>query len=299
MTRGSRAETIQTNCLTEIFFEEAIERARELDKQKAADPDNLPPLFGLPISLKDSFNIPGKDSTIGLICFAHRPATEYSALPSLLLSLGAVLYCKTNVPQTMMTADSDNNVFGRTLNPNNLNLTAGGSTGGEGALIALRGSVAGFGTDIAGSIRIPSACNGIYGFRPSADIVPYGGQQEPAPEGVAGIAPVAGPMATSLRSVSFLLQSVMHAQPWRFDSSCLHMPWLSNALPGNQRLKVGLVSDDGLCTPTPPVRRTLSESARKLGDAGVGVVDLKLPDVAEAIDTALQMFGLDGSEVRL
>lgn len=88
----------------------------------------------------------------------------------MLLDLGAVLYCKTNLPQTIMTGDSDNNVFGRTLNPRNTALTAGGSTGGEGALLALRGSILGVGTDVGGSIRVPSVCNGIYGLRPSLGI---------------------------------------------------------------------------------------------------------------------------------
>ncbi|KAK4498039.1 hypothetical protein PRZ48_010695 [Zasmidium cellare] len=148
-----------TNCLTEIFFDEAIERSKKLDEELAGNPDqHLRPLHGLPISIKDSFRVPGVDSTTGLVCWANEPDTEFSSLPKLLLDLGAVLYCKTNVPQTMMTADSDNNVFGRTLNPNNLSLTAGGSSGGEGALIALRGSILGVGTDIAGSIRIPSIC---------------------------------------------------------------------------------------------------------------------------------------------
>lgn len=145
--------------MTEIFFEEAIENARALDRQRKENPNQpLRALEGIPISLKDSFCIVGKDSTIGMTCFVNKPATQDSALVKLLKSLGAILYCKTNVPQSLMTADSDNNVYGRTLNPHNTNLTAGGSTGGEGALIALRGSVLGVGTDIAGSIRIPSLC---------------------------------------------------------------------------------------------------------------------------------------------
>ena len=65
-----------------------------------------------------------------MACFVDKLATSDSSLVLLLRSLGAILYCKTNVPQTMMTADSDNNIYGRTLNPNNTFLTAGGSTGG-------------------------------------------------------------------------------------------------------------------------------------------------------------------------
>jgi amidase len=81
-----------------------------------------------------------------------------------LLTLAFFRYCKTNIPQTMMTGDSHNNIFGRVLNPNKLKLGAGGSSGGEGALVAMRGSILGVGTDIGGSIRIPALCNGSYGM---------------------------------------------------------------------------------------------------------------------------------------
>jgi hypothetical protein len=94
--------------------------------------------------LKDSFQVKGTQATIGYIAFlAQPPSSTNSPLIDLLLAAGAVFYCKTNLPQTMMTADSDNNVYGRTLNPKNLSLTPGGSTGGEGALIAMRGSILG------------------------------------------------------------------------------------------------------------------------------------------------------------
>jgi amidase len=286
----------QTNCLTEIFFEDAIERARQLDQERAANPSApWKSLHGLPISLKDSFNIPGFDSTIGMTVFANKPATEYSALPRLLLDLGAVLYCKTNVPQTMMTADSDNNVFGRTLNPSNLKLTAGGSSGGEGSLIAMRGSVLGIGTDIAGSIRIPSICNGIYGARPSSGIVPFDGQQSPEHPGTPGIEVVAGPMATSSRACSFFMKTIMSAQAWRYDSSCLHLRWQGHK--SSRKPRIGLVLDDGVYTPFPPVRRAIREAGQKLRDAGLDVVELKLPSVADVFGISVAMFSLDGCEV--
>ncbi|TKX20240.1 amidase-like protein 13 [Elsinoe australis] len=281
-----------TNCLTEIFFEQALVRAKELDEERKTTPKaKLRPLHGLPISLKDSFKLPGVDSSIGLACFGLQPDDHYSALPQLLIDLGAVLYCKTNIPQTMMTADSDNNVFGRTLNPNNLSLTAGGSTGGEGSLIAQRGSVAGIGTDIAGSIRIPSACNGIYGFKPSSGIVPFAGQRGPVTEGVSGVEPVAGPMATSIRACNFLMETIMRAKPWLYDSGCHHIPWVAS-VPAT-KLKIGVVYTDGMYTPHPPVRRTIAESVRKLKDAGVEVVPIQLPSVLEAFFTTVQFYSAD------
>ncbi|TIC89846.1 Acetamidase [Colletotrichum higginsianum] len=159
-----------TSCLTEIFFHQGIARARQLDQHMIATGRPFGPLHGLPISLKDSFVIEGHHATVGYVEFLKRPPpTANSAMVDLLLDAGAVFFCKTNIPQTLMTADSENNIFGRTLNPHKTSLTAGGSTGGEGALISFRGSVLGIGTDIAGSIRIPSLCCGIYGFKPTAD----------------------------------------------------------------------------------------------------------------------------------
>ncbi|KAK3672393.1 hypothetical protein LTR78_007700 [Recurvomyces mirabilis] len=284
-----------TNCLTEIFFEQALTRARGLDAEQAARPERpLRPLHGLPISLKDSFRIPGVDSTVGLICYANRPDTKYSELPQLLLDLGAVLFCKTNVPQTMMTADSDNNVFGRTLNPTNTSLTAGGSSGGEGALVAMRGSILGVGTDVAGSIRIPSICNGIYGFKPSADVIPWGDQADVVPMGIPGICPVAGPTATSARSCAFFMETIMRAEAWRYDASCLHLRWSGAMIP--PQLKIGVVYNDGMFTPWPPIRRVLTESVAKLIKAGIEIVPIALPHVPEAVSTTYQLYSVDGSQ---
>ncbi|RDW71571.1 hypothetical protein BP6252_08134 [Coleophoma cylindrospora] len=293
-----------TNCLTEIFFNEAIDRARLLDQRRKTHPHEvLGPLFGLPISLKDTYQIPGIDASIGLACYTFKPSTTYSSLPKLLLSLGAVLYCKTNVPQTMMTADSHNNIFGRTTNPANRNLTAGGSTGGEGPLIALRGSILGFGTDLAGSIRIPSLCNGIYGFKPSSGLIPFSGQRIPFLPGweSVGIIASAGPLATSCRACIFALESILRACPADLDPGCLRMPWVVqdpanlNTGAGNP-LRVAFVADDGFSTPTPPVRRGLRSSVEKLRAAGVEIVDLKLPLVTDMLQLMGDMFALDGSK---
>ncbi|OQE72151.1 hypothetical protein PENNAL_c0099G06023 [Penicillium nalgiovense] len=146
-----------TRCLTETFFERALQRAKDLDEKLSKTGTPVGPLHGLPINLKDCFNIKGIPSTIGFASFIkNRPVSYTSPAVRVLLNLGAIPYVKTNVPQTMMAADSHNYVFGRTLNPHRSNLSAGGSTGGEGALISMRGSVLGVGTDNVGSIRIPA-----------------------------------------------------------------------------------------------------------------------------------------------
>ena len=130
------------------MFPEAFERAKVLDAHFKATGKPLGPLHGLPVSIKDSFNIIGKDSTIGFAAYVDQPATYESVLPQVLRAAGAVLYVKTNTPMAMMIAETVNNVVGRTSNPRNRLLSPGGSSGGESALIAFGGSPLGVGSDI-------------------------------------------------------------------------------------------------------------------------------------------------------
>ncbi|EXJ87031.1 hypothetical protein A1O3_03988 [Capronia epimyces CBS 606.96] len=285
-----------TNCLTEIFFDDAIQRARQLDQERREAPGRqLRPLHGLPISLKDSFQVAGQDTSTGLACFVDEPAGQNSALAALLLDLGAVLYCKTNLPQTIMTGDSDNNVFGRTLNPHNLALTAGGSSGGEGALIALRGSLLGVGTDIAGSIRIPSLCNGIYGLRTSVGLVPHDGVRDLSVPGTDAVRSAAGPMATSVRDCRLFMKAVMESETWRYDSSVVSVPWRN--LQERKKLRIGVVHDNGIHTPSPPVRRGLNQAVQLLqGRDDVETVSLTLPGVGQIYQDLVKYWAPLGAE---
>lgn len=258
--------------------------------------DALPPLFGLPISLKDSFQVAGYDTSTGMGCYVDEPAKENSALAAMLIDLGAVLYCKTNLPQTIMTGDSDNNIFGRTLNPRNKSLTAGGSTGGEGALIALRGSILGVGTDIGGSIRVPAVCNGIYGFRPSVGLIPHGGVRDVTTPGTDGIHSTAGPMATSLRDCSLLLKTILQADTWKYDSTSISVPWTD--LQPVRKLRIGVAQNEGVFTPTPPVRRAFNQAVDLLrGNDNIETIPITLPNVGSHYQDIISYFALLGSDV--
>ena len=130
------------------MFDDAIKRAKELDAEFAKSGKPTGPMHGLPVSLKDNFNIPGYPSSVGFCSWAADAMKEQSTIVATLKDLGAIPYVKTNVPTAMMIAESVNNCYGRTSNPLNRNTTSGGSSGGESALIALRGSPLGVGTDI-------------------------------------------------------------------------------------------------------------------------------------------------------
>ncbi|RAK87162.1 fatty-acid amide hydrolase [Aspergillus costaricaensis CBS 115574] len=286
-----------TSCLTEHFFQRAIERAEFLDEYLQREKKLFGPLHGLPISIKDSFCIEGVQSTVGYVKFLENsPASHNSAIVEMLLNLGAVLYVKTNIPQTMMTGDSENNIFGRALSPHNTNLTAGGSSGGEGALVAFRGSILGIGTDIAGSIRIPSLCCGVYGFKPSIDRIPWGGQvADIAMEGTPGLKPSAGPLAHSLNDIELFVSTIINAGPWKYDSTASAAPWSYPKTSADEprQLTIGILPESKDFPLHPPVKRALQTAISALKNKGHRIVYLsETPgiDFAYANRLAFQYF---------
>ena len=225
------------------------------------------------------------DSSIGLAALAFKPAQKNADLVELLQSLGAIIIAKTNVPQTLATLDSCNHLFGRTLNPQIRQWTAGGSTGGEGALLAMRGSMVGFGTDIGGSIRVPAMCQGLYGFKPSTGRVPYGGQEsgQIAGKGRIALQPVAGPLARSVADLAAIMAEIVpRAELFGEDGipGYWPVPSIPVSLSPPRNFTIGLLKTDGLVTPLPPINRVLNEVAGLLRRTpGVEVVDIPLPPV--------------------
>ncbi|KAF2683550.1 amidase [Lentithecium fluviatile CBS 122367] len=286
-----------TNCLTEILFDDAIRRASELDAHLDAGKPPLGPLHGVPVSLKDTFKIKDYDASIGLAALCFEPAQENAVLVDNLLAAGAVLYVKTNVPQTLMALDSHNNIFGRTLNPINTAVTAGGSSGGEGALLAMRGSVLGVGTDVGGSIRIPAMCNGVFSIKPSWERIPYAGQESGIPPAIAklGIPASAGPLAHSMRDIELFFRVVADQKPWEMDPDVVPSAW--TVLPNlkGRKLRVGIVRRDGVIDPHPPILKVLDEVKIKMLSAGIEVIEMDItPLFSKCQSLANAMFGVEG-----
>ncbi|KAE8147479.1 amidase signature domain-containing protein [Aspergillus avenaceus] len=291
-----------TRCLTEPLFDRALKQARDLDLHFQRSGKPVGPLHGLPVTVKDSFNVKGVDSTTGIAHLAFQPATENSPVVDLLESLGAVVIAKTNVPQAVAALDTCNNLFGRTLNPLNRQLTVGGSTGGEGAVIAMRGSMAGIGTDIGGSIRVPAMCNEIYGFKPSIGRVPYRGQEGghiPA-KGRISLQFVAGPLARSVADLGALMEHIV-PRAELFEEDCIPGRWQGEfpaRLPGAQsrNVTIGVLRSDGLVEPLPPIARVLDEVAQTLRKTpGVEVVEIPVPPaLAKCQGLAGRLMGIDG-----
>ncbi|KAL2432669.1 Amidase [Exophiala dermatitidis] len=296
-----------TNCLTEPLFEQAKARARELDTYLQEHGKPYGPLHGLPVSVKDTFNIAGVDSSIGLAYLCYKPATKNAVLVDLLLSLGCVIVAKTNVPQTLASLDSINNIFGRTMNPINRLCTAGGSSGGEGVLVAMKGSMIGIGTDIGGSIRIPAMCNGVYGFKPANGRLPYGGQALTGMEGMSrtSVQAVAGPIARSVEDIDVLLREIV-PRASLYGEDCIPSPQWSRQRSikptgsgKNGEFVVGVLRSDGNCSLLPPIANVLDEVAARLrATPNVTVVELECPKAWTKCQSVMsKLMSVDGAGV--
>lgn len=155
----------------------------------------------------------------------------------------------------------------------------------------MRGSVLGIGTDVAGSIRIPAICNGIYAVRPSANRIPYGGQVGSCREGLESIQPCAGPLATSTRDLRHLMRCVLNTDPWELDSSVIFSPW-RNITP-KPSLRLGFVLEDSHFPLHPPVLRTLTAATEKLKAAGHEIIPLNVPSIKDACLLGFRCFAMD------
>jgi amidase len=263
--------------VTELLPEQALKRAAELDKYYSANKKPIGPLHGLPISVKEHVGMKGLDLNAGFISWIGNVGTEDALILQILSSAGAVFYVRTTQPQSLMHLETSSNIYGETVNPYNTALTSGGSSGGEGALVGIKGSCLGIGTDIGGSIRSPAANCGVFGLRPTSFRLPNAGcaatmlAQE-------HIVPVIGPLSTSLDGVKAFMKTIIDAKPWLLQPSLLPFPWKEESLldkvDGKTKLRVAVLRDDGVVKPHPPVIRALDGLTEALkGMEGVEVVD--------------------------
>ncbi|KAL2421626.1 Amidase [Exophiala dermatitidis] len=279
------------NNLTEIMFQDALNDAKRLDRISKETGKTVGPLHGLPMTFKECFHIEGYDASNGYIARTFEPSTHTTPLVEVVKANGAVVIAKTNTPQTMLVAESHNNVFGQTKNPVVSHLTCGGSSGGEGSVMAFRGSALGVGTDVGGSIRIPAAANGVYGYKPSFGILPLIGYAASGWVGAnTGVPAVCGPLGHSARDLALLTRVVRDARPWTFDPAVI--PRIMEIGAETRKPVVGVIHKSGT-TPHPPVRRAVREAADKLSAAGIVVKDFVPPDFNEIRMVTKELFTLD------
>lgn len=327
-----------TNCLSEFPLAQALATARALDDAHLAEnkqtttTTTLGALHGLPVSLKDSIDVRDVCTTLGFVSWTTRPPrTQDSVLAAILREQGAVLFAKTAVPQGSWATETFGNVIaaaappppavekreeaaaakngksmmvsmcGDVPNPLNTALSAGGSSGGEAALLAFRGSPLGFGTDVGGSVRWPAGSVGAYGLRPSKGRLPYRGIASVLGglEAVTDVGFSVGPMSAgsggggvgggdddtvggNVEALGIAMRAVLGGggegggaggRPWERDPLVVEMPWREEVYRSVKeqqggKLVFGVLQEDGLVDLHPNVRRAVDVVTKILKKAG-------------------------------
>lgn len=274
----------QLNALVMPRFEEARREADAADDARRRG-DPMGPLHGVPITVKDQFDVAGLPTTLGVARLRDRVAAHDGAMVAALRRAGAIVVGKTNVPQTLATIETDNRIWGRTNNPWDLTRTAGGSSGGEAALIAAGGSPLGLGGDFGGSLRIPAAYCGLCTIRPTARRLPPGDRfPVRTGEGAEVIVAQPGPLARSVDDVTLALRVMVDHVVAHPGAHTPPVPFAEPAHVDLRRLRIALLPQVSDWVPSPAIRRALRESAEAVRAAGATVAEwTTAPDTTEGV----------------
>jgi fatty acid amide hydrolase len=262
------------NAVVASRFAEARAEAGAADQARRRG-EPLGPLHGVPVTVKDMFDVAGLPTTLGLPHWAGRVAARDAAPVARLRRAGAIVLGKTNVPQLGMACEADNPLYGRTLNPWDGRRTPGGSSGGEAAVIAAGGSPLGLGSDGGGSVRQPCHSCGIHGFMPTPGRLTLRGHAPYPPWVMDLVQP--GPLARSVADLTLAMRVLCDHEP---DVPPVGLPDATVAV---EKLRVGFYTDDVYFPVSPALRRAVTEAAGALRGAGAEVVEFRPPDVAEAV----------------
>ena len=251
-------------------FDRARTRATELDNAT----DRTAPLFGVPMTIKESFNIAGLPTTWGAPAYRDSIATSNAITVDRFLNAGAVLFGKTNVPLMLADYQSYNAIYGTTNNPWNPTLSPGGSSGGSAAALAAGLTGIEAGSDIASSIRNPAHYCGVYGHKPTWGICPPLGQSLAGNVAQADIS-VIGPLARSADDLALALDVMAGPEDietgWKLDLP----PPRATTVKG---LRVAMMTDHALSEVDTSIATKLTELAEFLRREGATVSTAARPD---------------------
>jgi fatty acid amide hydrolase len=269
----------ELNAVVVPLFDDARERARHADRKPAAERGAL---HGVPVTVKECFDVAGTPSTVGVNARTGSVASHDAPLVARLREAGAIVLGKTNVSQLLMYVESDNPVYGRTNNPWDQTRSCGGSSGGEGAIVAAHGSALGIGTDVGGSVRVPAHCCGISSLKPTPGRLTVDGTVDVVgPVGRTAVPDSAGLLARRVADIRLALAAI--ASP-------------ATSMEPAARPRVGVYDDDGYFPASTAIRRAVREGATALERAGYEVVEFAPPDVPAALDIFYGLFGADGGD---
>lgn len=271
-------------------YEAALTEARAADERKARG-ETLGALHGVPVTIKEALDVAGTPSTFGLPSRAGMLAERDDPYVARLKAAGAIVLGKTNVSQMLFYNEADNPVYGRTNNPWNPERTAGGSSGGEGAILAAGGSALGLGNDWGGSVRTPAAFCGLASIKPTSGRVPDVGRYS-LPVGQQAIVCQVGVMA---RRVDDVVAGLEIINGGRNPAAEPPRPLGHQGDVDVAKLRVAYYSDDGTFPVSPAVRRAVIEAAGMLAGRGAHVVEWRPPDARQGLDLFYSLLASDGA----
>jgi len=261
-------------------FDRALEAAKAADKALARG--DRRPLLGLPMTVKEAHNVAGLPTTWGVEAFKDWIAPNDSVGVARLKAAGAIILGKTNVPPHLSDWQSDNPVYGRTNHPLDPKRTPGGSSGGGAAALAAGMVPLEFGSDIGGSIRVPASFCGVYGHKPSHDLIPQRGHVPPGLDGDGVELAVVGPLARSAADLELALSVLAgpdedEAVGYRLSLPAPRHEWLAD-------YRVLVIDSHPVAALDSEIRAAVNDLAGRIEAAGAKVArqSALLPDLAEA-----------------
>jgi Asp-tRNA(Asn)/Glu-tRNA(Gln) amidotransferase A subunit family amidase len=280
------------NALVARDDEAALRAAEAADGARRAG--DTRPLLGLPLTIKDSIAVARLPAASGSWARAGHVPEADATVVARVRTAGAVVVGKTNVPEYTWSYETENAVFGRTVNPFDPARTCGGSSGGEGALLGADVSIAGIGTDGGGSIRVPSHYCGTAGLRPTAGLVPETGVWPPTRDtGMLDMSCV-GPMARYVDDLALLLPVLAGRDDVDPFVQGVAPPEPTTAELGG--LRVGFYAHDGVYPVSAATAAAVEAAAAALERCGCAVEEALPPDLAEATDLFFAVMAADGGQ---
>jgi amidase len=266
------------NAIVQPLPEQALAEADAADRA-VAEGRPLGPLHGVPVTVKVNVDQRGCATTNGVVAYADQVATDDSPVVSNLRRAGAVIFGRTNTPAFSFRWFTENALHGRTLNPWSRDRTPGGSSGGASSAVAAGLGPIAHGNDLAGSVRFPAYCTGVYGLRPSFGRVPASLPSAPGerPPGIQ-LMSVQGPLARTVADLRRALAAMAapdHRDPW----------WVPAPLEGPppaRPIRVAFAPRIPEVASHPAVTDALARAARLLSQAGYRVEEIEPPHVDEA-----------------
>ncbi len=281
------------NAVVERLDQRARAEAKRADEARARG-DSLGELHGIPITVKESIEMEGCVSTLGIPQRTSIRATTDAPVVAEARRQGAIVIGRTNVPQLLLSFECRNPVYGQCANPRKLTHAPGGSSGGEAAALVYGGSMLGIGTDIGGSIRLPAHFSGCVGFKPTQDRWPNRGLVAGIP-GQEAIRSQCGPMARTVADIELAMRAFDARRMSRSDGRVAPVRFEASDARRLEGVRVGLVEHDGILAPSKANIRAVRRAAEALERAGVEVIPFIVPGNADAIREYFSCLSADGA----